>query len=233
MGGATYIDLFCGAGRSKIKQTGKLIDGSPVLAWKASVAQGAPFSEVYIADTDRERLDACAERLRRLGAPVHAIHTDAETAASHIVPTLNPYGLHFAFVDPYNLGALSLRLIEALAPLRRMDILVHLSAMDLFRNAEQNILEEQDQFDRFAPGWREHVRTEAPQPEFRRDLIDYWKRCVDARGISASARMRAIKNSVNREMYWLLLLSRHPLAEKFWNIVLKYQPNQTGSLFDD
>jgi hypothetical protein len=32
-------------------------------------------------------------------------------------------------------------------------------------------------------------------------------------------------------LYWLLLLYRHELAEKFWNIVLRYQPNQTGDLF--
>ena len=45
-GGATYIDLFCGAGRSRIKNTGELVDGSAIVAWKASVAGKSPFSKI-------------------------------------------------------------------------------------------------------------------------------------------------------------------------------------------
>jgi three-Cys-motif partner protein len=29
LGGATYIDLFCGSGRALIRETGERIDGSP------------------------------------------------------------------------------------------------------------------------------------------------------------------------------------------------------------
>jgi three-Cys-motif partner protein len=144
---------------------------------------------------------------------------------------LNPEALHFAFVDPYSLGALSLPVIQGLAAFKRMDILVHLSVMDLFRNLEHNLANDSREFDNFAPGWREHVQLNLPDREQRRQLFEYWKSLIDGLGLEASTKLRAIKNGVQRDLYWLLLLYRHDLAEKFWNIVLRYQPNQTGDLF--
>jgi three-Cys-motif partner protein len=34
-GGAAYIDLFSGPGRSQLEDTGEFIDGSPLVAYKA------------------------------------------------------------------------------------------------------------------------------------------------------------------------------------------------------
>jgi three-Cys-motif partner protein len=46
--GAAYIDVFCGAGRSKIRATGKPIDGSPVAAFKKAKQSLAPFTAMHI-----------------------------------------------------------------------------------------------------------------------------------------------------------------------------------------
>ena len=68
--GATYIDLFCGTGRAKIKKTNEWLDGSPIVAWKQSVKSGSPFTEMYINDFDADCVNACKKRLLELGAPV-------------------------------------------------------------------------------------------------------------------------------------------------------------------
>jgi len=52
------------------------------------------------------------------------------------VSSLNTYGLHFALLDPHNLGALSFSIIEQLAKLKYVDILVHVSVSDLQRNVD-------------------------------------------------------------------------------------------------
>src|SRR3972149_4830590 len=57
-GAATYIDLYCGSGRSKIRDTNEVIDGSPLFAFKCARDGGVPFSEIYIADADGERCRA-------------------------------------------------------------------------------------------------------------------------------------------------------------------------------
>jgi three-Cys-motif partner protein len=224
--GATYIDLFCGPGRARIKGTNEFVDGSAVVAWKASVDQKAPFSSVFVADKDEERRIACAERLRRLGAPVIEIRGDAQTAASEIAQRLDPYGLHFAFVDPYSLGALKLDILRTLMRLNRMDLMVHISAMDLFRNLDFNLMRSRTEFDEFAPGWLENVDLKAPDHEQRRALVNHWKSLIDSAGFDATAEMKPIRNSANRDLYWLLVLSRHRLAKKFWGIVVKYDEPQ-------
>lgn len=101
-----YIDLFCGPGRLKIRHSTLIVPGSPVVAWNNSRECGAPFTEIYIADTNDEWRSLCAERLRRLGAPVVEIAGTALDVATSVVGQVDRYGLHFAFIDPYNLGEL-------------------------------------------------------------------------------------------------------------------------------
>jgi len=224
-----YLDLFSGPGRARVRESLRYIDGSPIVAWKASLDKGAAFKAVYISDESEERRSACKERLRRLNAPVTEIPGTAADAARTIVPRLDPYGLHLAFLDPYNLGELRFDILQTLSQVKRMDILVHLSAMDLFRNLDRNAVGKVKEFDAFAPGWRDHVSLELPRDELRRALIAYWKTLVDSLGMNTSLEeMHAVKNRQNRELYWLLLLERNDLAKKFWKIVRKTSSPQQG-----
>ncbi len=215
-GGAAYFDLFCGAGRSRIRDTAEWIDGSAVAAWKASVTGGAPFSEVYISDTDLDSLNACAERLRRLGAPVTPIHASAVDAVEKMVSAVKGFGLYLAFIDPYNLGALDFRIIECLARLKRMDLLIHVSAMDLQRNLESNVAAQESAFDIFAPGWRQAVKIVSSQQRIRADVVDYWRQKIAALGTWPSTDQRLITGEKKQPLYWLLLAGSHPLPHKFW-----------------
>jgi three-Cys-motif partner protein len=233
--GAAYIDLFCGPGQGRIKDTKQYIDGAAVAAWKTSKACGSPFTTMFLADRDGVRRDHCAVRLRKLGAPVAEIEGTAEEAVQEIVEKLPSQGLHFAFLDPYSLGSLSFELLRSLAKFRRMDILVLISAMDLFRNIDQQSTDEAWEFDEFAPAWREHVPIDLPQTERRETLMRYWAWRVQMElGLNSSSDMHPVMNSVNRLIYWLLLLHRHKLAEKFWKIILKGRPQRTQDMrFDD
>src|ERR1051326_4946978 len=53
IGGAAYIDLFAGPGRARIRDSARVIDGSPIIAAKAALASTVPFSEMHVADSDR------------------------------------------------------------------------------------------------------------------------------------------------------------------------------------
>jgi three-Cys-motif partner protein len=221
-----YIDAFCGPGRAKVLGSDRYVDGSPVVAWKASLERNAPFAELYIGDSDEARRAACAARLRKLNAPVIEVTGDAAEAWQGIVAKLDPYGLHCAFIDPYSLGEFRLELLRTLAGVRRMDILVHLSSMDLFRSFDFNYSGEQWEFDKFAPGWRSKVPPGLPKDERRSAVIEYWKTLVDRMGMAASPEMHAIRNSGNRDVYvsWLLLIARQELAQRFWRSVLRHGP---------
>lgn len=154
-GGAGYVDLFCSTGRCWLKDTNEWIDGSAVAAWKRSVDNETPFTRVIIADADEERLNACADRLARLGAPVVATVGLAKDTAFWARQRIPPHGLNFAFLDPYSLGALDFEIIKTLALIKRMDMLVHVSTMDLQRNQDLYLSADASAFDAFAPGWRD------------------------------------------------------------------------------
>lgn len=217
-GGATYIDLFCGTGRARVRKTGAFIDGSCVSAWKESVRSGAPFSQVFIADADASRRSYAAERLKLIGAPVIEVDGDAATAVKHLRKQLRPQSLHFAFLDPYNLGAFEFSVVEELAKLKYIDVLAHISKMDLQRNTGMNIRAQQSAFDRFAPGWREAVDLSQRHSTVRREVIEFWRKKVAALGIWPSTDMPLITGDQGQHLYWLILAAKHELAHKFWKI---------------
>ncbi len=215
-GGATYIDLFCGPGRCKVRNSSEWIDGGVVAAWKKSQEGNAPFSQVFIGDLDTQRRQAAATRLRNLGAPVVELDGAAVDAVKQVIARLNAYGLHFAFLDPFDLAALSFDIIVALAALKRIDMLVHISQMDLQRNVVAYTTMDNSPFDTFAPGWREKVSIAQGQQELRQQIFQFWRDKVAGLDVWPSTDMRLLTGSNNQPLYWLLLAARHDLAHRFW-----------------
>jgi three-Cys-motif partner protein len=214
--GAAYIDVFSGPGRSKIRTTGEFIDGSPIAAFKKARGSLGPFTEMYISDADGELLSSAETRLRNLRAPVQAVPGPASIAMPKIVELLNSSGLHFAFLDPHNLGALSFDLFESLAKLRRIDIIVHVSLSDLQRNADRYTSAAYDQFDRFAPGWRNHIGLDMNQSSIRAAILQYWSDRVMALGLPRAEHCELITGTQSQRLYWLIFLGKHELAHSLW-----------------
>ena len=61
--GAAYIELFSGSGRSLIKGTKRIMDGSPLVAYKAARAS-VPFTEMHLNDADALKSSAVGARIR-------------------------------------------------------------------------------------------------------------------------------------------------------------------------
>jgi three-Cys-motif partner protein len=215
--GAAYIDVFCGPGRSKIRTTGQFIDGSPVAAFNKAKGSLAPFTSINISDADPELLATAERRLTALAAPVRAVLGPARSATSKIVDSLNRYGLHLVFLDPHNLGTLSFDLFESLAQLKRIDLIVHVSLSDLQRNADRYTSTAHDEFDQFAPGWRDHIKTDMNQAALRAAILQYWSDKVMKLGLPRAKHCELIKGSQGQRLYWLIMLARNDLAHKLWS----------------
>ena len=104
---------------------------SPLVAFKCARDGREPFSENHIADVEQEKVTATAKRIANAGGTPTTYVGKAEDVAPQIVARLNPYGLHFAFLDPYNLDDLPFSVIETFSRLKRIDLLIHVSAQDL------------------------------------------------------------------------------------------------------
>lgn len=225
--GATYIDLFCGPGRCKVRDSDEWIDGGVVAAWKKSQEGGSPFSQIYICDLDIQRREAAAIRLRKLGAPVIEIDGAAVDVVKQVIVQLNAYGLHFAFLDPFDLAALNFDIIVALSALKRIDMLVHISQMDLQRNVVTYATTDNSPFDTFAPGWREKVSIAQGQQNLRQQIFKYWRDSVAELGVWPSTDMRLLTGSNNQPLYWLLMAAKHPLPHKFWTTASNIEGQST------
>lgn len=214
--GASYIDPFCGPGRSLIRDTTNFIDGSPVAAYRRALQSPGLFTSIDISDGDDELLAAAAKRLNTLGAPVRCFPGPASKSIAKIVRSLDRNGLHLALLDPYNLGALTFDLFEQLAQLKHIDVIAHVSVSDLQRNADRYADQAFEQFDKFAPGWRSKVSTDMNTAAFRAAVLKYWSDKVTALGLPQARHWELIRGTRGQRLYWLILLSRHELAHGLW-----------------
>lgn len=216
-GCATYIDLFCGTGRAIVRDSNEKIDGSPIVAFESSRQSGVPFSEIHIADISQESCNASEYRLRAVGANPIVHLGQATVTASEIAKSLNPYGLHFVFLDPYKLEPLSFSIIEAFASLKYVDFLIHISVLDLQRNMKRYADVVDGPLDRFAPGWRTTVDLKQSKAAARAAYIAHWASKMTALGFQPARYELVSGTSRNQRLYWLILVSRHKIANEFWN----------------
>ncbi|WP_374627673.1 three-Cys-motif partner protein TcmP [Pandoraea sp.] len=224
----TYIDLFAGTGRVKVKHTQRFFDGGPLAAWRIAQQKRGTFSDFFVADFNREYLSACDARLTKLGAPVRSIVGRADETIDWIMPQLLRSGLHLALLDPFNAGHLHFAIIEKLSAMPAMDIVVHLSTGDIQRNIAAGLDAEQSPLDNFAPGWRRVVKKQSSKVAMRNAFIRHWRDMVEQVGMRVCETMYPVRNSKGSTMYWLCLISRHSLAEKLWREACQFD---TRNLF--
>ena len=192
-------------------------------------AKRVPFGQIIIGDLDPVNVQACQARLATVrGTRVRAYVGSAEDVAAQIAPTLPSKGLHLAFLDPFNIETLPFVVIQTLAQIQRMDLLIHVSIMDLQRNVRSMM--ESGKLDRFAPGWKDHINSALPNPTLVMKVFEYWRSLLENLGYIVSANIERVTGTRNQPLYWLVLVSRHELGDKFWTEVSQVEP-QARMLF--
>jgi three-Cys-motif partner protein len=117
------------------------------------------------------------------------------------------------------LGTLSFTLFQQLARLKYVDVLVHVSVADLQRNTGRYSAEDHDQFDEFAPGWRDEIGTDMNNQALRREILKYWTKKIEALGLPRAEHCELVTGSRDQRLYWLIFLARHQLARKLWTAI--------------
>lgn len=229
--GATYIDLYCGPGRVRIKDTDQVCDGSPLVAWRQAVESKAPFTRMFIADTHPALAAAAAARLGAAGAPVEALVGEAAVMVDKVIDKLNPHALHFAFLDPFNFGDPPFEVVRKLAALKHMDILIHISAMDFNRNLRQYVDRDDSPLDAFAPGWREHVGDLTRRDRYlRARFLEHWRNKLRSIGVETAEVHALVTGGRKQPLYWLAFAARHARALDFWQKIRDLEPDPQAQL---
>ncbi|MFN0038111.1 MAG: three-Cys-motif partner protein TcmP [Burkholderiales bacterium] len=216
-GGATYIDLFSGPGRARIRGTNQVIDGSCLVAAKEAISGGAAFSEVHVGDANESFVDATSARLKQIGISAHKYTGPAEITVQQLAEKIGSFGLHFAFLDPYDLKSLRFPVVQRLAKFKHMDMLIHVSAQDLQRNLRRYIQSERSPLDSFAPAWRDAVDPMSSDLDVRTKIFGYWLGLIRAEDMQTSQGVEEVTGMKSQHLYWLVFVARHDLALKFWD----------------
>jgi three-Cys-motif partner protein len=227
-GGASYIELYSGAGRSVIKDTTQFIEGSAVVAYKAGRTSGHPFSEMHLSDLEAQNSAALVQRIKALGGAPTSYVGDASVVVDRVMSAINPYGLHLAFLDPFNLAQLPFSIIERMLRVQRMDMIIHFSLQDLQRNLDKHS-RVGGTLDIFAPGWRDAVDVNQATAALRAAFVEYWLGTIRSLGTHPATGKPLIVGEKNQRLYWLVFLSSNPLGQKLWNDVQNLSGQ--GSLF--
>lgn len=228
-----YIDLFAGAGKAVIRETGELVLGSPLLA----LSVPDPFTKYIFCEEDGERVAALRGRIERDFA--WADCTILQAAAADAVPrivTALPSGssvLSFCFADPFDLS-FDFEIVKRLAAGRRkMDFLILLAAqMDGQRNEANYVNRESTKVERLLgdPEWREKWDAAKRRGTgFQHFLMQQYCDAMVRIGYQhprESDVYRVRTESGQVPLYYLLFFSRHELGYKLWRETMKYSETQ-------
>jgi three-Cys-motif partner protein len=241
---AVFIDLFAGPGRCIIKNEKREIDSGGILAFNRDEA---PFNEYFYFDISSVNKDALEKRINSK-SNCNVRCGDSNTLISDLVRRLTqkPYRYHFAFIDPFGPDGLKFETLRDLAKLNRMDILLHFPIGSIKRNLRIWLKNKSTILDDFlgTSDWRKRIANLSSDKIFK-VLIDIFTEQLQSIGYPEEGLRMAssdrdiytglptvpVKNTKEVELYILILASKHPLAQKIWNSVIKIDPKGQKELF--
>jgi three-Cys-motif partner protein len=229
-----YIELYAGAGYSRIRDTTRIIPGSPIRA----LLLEHPFDKYIFCEKGAEEMEALRARVNRTApsARVAFIQGDCNERVDDILAEIPAHSsghrvLSLCFVDPYDIG-IKFETLRKLS-VKFMDFLVLLALyMDANRNYERYVSEDAFKVDEFVGSatWRERWRVAQQSamtfPKFLAE--EYARSMATLRYIPpASYEMLMVRSDEkNLPLYRLALFSRNPRAYSFWSEVRKYRTDQ-------
>jgi len=235
-----YIDLYAGAGYARVRNTQKILVGSPLLA----LSVGAPFDKYIFCERNRKCITALEARVRREApmANVAFISGDCNTQVDKIVSEIpaasrdhNVLGL--CFVDPFDLG-IKFQSIKTLSS-RYLDFLFLLADMDPSRACQTYVGENSTKVDEFLgiTTWRTAWEIERQNgkafPKFLAEQFALRMETLNYRPQPLYKMKEVRSDEKNTPLYHLALFSRCDQAYKFWDEVLTYSEDQLAIPFEE
>jgi three-Cys-motif partner protein len=232
-----YIDLFSGAGHSRVEGTERFLLGTPVLALRVAHT----FDWHIFCDQDPHCISALRKRVETMctTAEVRYIPGNVNRITPRILKEMPPLApgkkvLGFCFADPFRLRDLHFSSIATLAQ-RYMDFMVLIPAMDPLRNEMTYLDPSSHVVDLFlgTPSWREEWGKKQKKITFDTFIASFFSSQMSHLnythgGLEESLLVRS--NEKNLPLYRLVFYSRHAVGGRFWKEARKYSNQQLGLL---
>lgn len=237
-GNRVYVELYAGAGYSRIRDTRKIIPGSPLRA----LGVEHPFDKYVFCEAVSKNIEALKIRVMRNfpGANVAYVEGNCDARASDIRAKI-PRGssdnsvLTLCFADPFDIG-LKFRTIKTLSS-RFVDFIVLLAVYsDANRAYKRYVMEDAVKVDEFLGSntWRDRWRiADANGVLFPKFLAKEFAASMETLGYLPTPihkMKRVSSDEKNLPLYYIAFFSRNKLALSFWDDALNGSTDQR-SLF--
>ncbi len=237
-----YVDLYAGCGCVRMKNSDKVLKGSPLLALSVS----DPFDKYIFCEKGDEKnpwqINALRTRVNKLSndKDVKIIEGDCNQRIDEIISEIpkkpGQKVLTFCFVDPFSLN-LHFDTLRRLAIENRVDFLTLLALMmDGNRNSSHYEKEESDKIDLFLgqQEWRNRWSlAKIKDNSFPRFLAKEFENQMLSIGYIKGSKKNTVEIrslEKNLPLYHLAFFSKHERVYDFWNKGVVYSDDQ-GVLF--
>lgn len=216
-----YLDLYCGPGVCWVKDTGRFVLGSPLIALGVT----SPYTHLVFVDLDEECTKALERRMAGVNAAVTVLTEDSNDHATldRVRGSIPPKdALSLALLDPQGCN-LHFETIRYLTQGKPMDLLINLPVHSLWRclcKGDTPILDGVLSSDWPKPttlNWRAAVR-------------EHFHGKLDGIGYEHNEAKQVWSESTKSPLYDFILYSRVEIAKKFFQEVTRTTAYQQTAL---
>lgn len=207
-----YIDTYAGPGICWVEDTGEFVIGSPLIA----LGTEPHYSHFAFIDNDSACVEALQARAAARGVEIAVRCADSNSPETiewvrSVIPRQGTLAL--ALLDPQKCN-LELPTIEALTHDRRMDLMINLPTMGLYRS--------------LAAGYFGPIEAvlgsdypTCPLQEWRVAVVEHYKEKLAGFGYEYSSSKPVRAESTKTHIYDFVLASKHALGKKLFDGVTK------------
>ena len=225
----TYIDLFSGCGYSKLKDSNKIILGSPLI----TLSLPNKFTNYIFCEEIEEKYSALNKRCEKIiseGVDIKILNGDCNKILDKIESFIPNSNLSFCFVDPYNIE-IDFQTISKLGEYKTDFLILLAIGMDAKRNFSYYLKENNNRIEKLLNNkhWREKfsLNYNKTNSDFTRFIADEFNLRMKEIGYKEPEKFQSIRSTLkNLPLYHLAFYSKHPLGNKFWVQVKKYYDEQ-------
>jgi three-Cys-motif partner protein len=223
-GKLVYIDLFAGSGYAKIKESGKILKSSALIALSTT----HKFDKYILCEENEEKIKALQHRVENEHSDldVQYVQGDSNKNVDEIISLIPKDNcLRFCFVDPFSLK-LEFETIEKLSRTGKIDFLILLALpMDANRNFVYYIKENSLKIEKFIKdaNWRKPFESgEITPSNFMKFLSDKYDTNMKGLGYVEPVDKHLVKiDAKNIPLYYLAFYSKNPRGNDFFKKVEK------------
>lgn len=214
------IDLFAGAGRARVKESGCIVSASPML----TLGVRDPFDRYVFCEMDNNRMYALRQRVNREHPErdVRYVEGDTNANVSRILaeiprPASTKKVLTLCVADPFSMKTLHFATVRSLSTIFVDFLMLIPTHMDANRNEAYYASLDNRTVEEYLgmPDWRTR-RVNCRDVSFGQFIADSYAAQMATLGFDRARSITVVYPKNNTPLYHLVVFSRNALAIAFW-----------------